>query len=200
MGKYFKTGVISILLFGVSMFACYYFLLEQVMNALMGVMVAAVAFGIGIGVASYYGDKQLRERGYDVSSTNLNQQLNVKVTASPEQVFERCKRLELFKRIDVHDHDARHAKIVARTALTWKSFGETVQIIIRKINETQTRVCILSRPALKTTLLDFGKNLENVVTIKETLMNCFGDAKSSPCASNQTGTTAREASLAISQT
>ena len=197
MGKYFKTGVISALLVGVSLFACYYLLLEQAMNTLMGVMVAAVVFGISIGVASYYGDMQLRQRGYDVSSTSPNQQLSVKVTATPEQVFERCKELAFFRRIDIHAHDARHGKIVAMTGPTWKSAGETVQIIIRKINENQTRVCILSSPALKTTLLDFGKNLENVVAVKEALMNRFGDARPPPCPSNRTSKTAAEASFAI---
>jgi len=58
-------------------------------------------------------------------------------------------------------------KVVAKTGMTWKSFGETIQFDVRKIDNEKTQVQISSKPALPTTLVDYGRNLENVEKITE---------------------------------
>lgn len=63
------------------------------------------------------------------------------------------------------------AKVVAKTKMNWKSFGETVQFDILKVNSDKTEVKISSRPKLPMTLVDYGRNLENVKKITDFLMN-----------------------------
>lgn len=60
-------------------------------------------------------------------------------------------------------------KVVSKIGMTWKSFGETVQFDIHKIDDKKTQVQVLSKPALPITLVDYGKNLENVEKITEFL-------------------------------
>lgn len=61
------------------------------------------------------------------------------------------------------------AKVVAKTKMTWKSFGESIQFDIHKINSDKTEVKISSKPTLGTTLVDYGRNLENIEKISDFL-------------------------------
>ena len=46
--------------------------------------------------------------------------------------------------------------------MTWLSWGEEISIILQTKGESDFNYKISSRPKLKMTLVDFGKNLENV--------------------------------------
>ena len=52
---------------------------------------------------------------------------------------------------------------------TWKSWGEIVEVRINELSQNEYIYKIASRPKLKTTLVDYGKNLENIQTIQKIL-------------------------------
>jgi hypothetical protein len=52
--------------------------------------------------------------------------------------------------------------IILKTGMTWLSWGEEISIILQTKGESDFNYKISSRPKLKMTLVDFGKNLENV--------------------------------------
>jgi hypothetical protein len=53
-----------------------------------------------------------------------------------------------------------------RTGMSWKSWGEVVRVEIRPSGHGAVRVQVASRPALGTTLVDYGKALTNVNSVR----------------------------------
>jgi hypothetical protein len=58
--------------------------------------------------------------------------------------------------------DKSKGRIEATTGLTWKSYGSVVSYEIKPIGERLTEIEVTSRPKVRTTLVDYGENLENV--------------------------------------
>lgn len=54
---------------------------------------------------------------------------------------------------------------MARTSVNWKTWGDTISFEITGIDDESTAVKISSRPTSRTTIVGYGKNLENVKTI-----------------------------------
>lgn len=61
--------------------------------------------------------------------------------------------------------------IVLKTGMTWKSWGEEIRIILQTKVGSDFDYQISSRPKLTTTLIDYGKNLENVNRIENIIKN-----------------------------
>jgi len=55
--------------------------------------------------------------------------------------------------------------INARTGLNWETYGEKITLSLERIDAETTLLHIDSRPRLRTTLIDYGRNLHNVNTI-----------------------------------
>ncbi len=53
-------------------------------------------------------------------------------------------------------------RVTAVTHRTWKSWGETLVAEVAELSGGSSHVRIESRPLVATTLLDYGKNRENV--------------------------------------
>lgn len=56
-----------------------------------------------------------------------------------------------------------------RSGVTWKSWGERVVVAITPIGENQYEYVVSSSPRIPTTIIDYGKNLENVNRIERLL-------------------------------
>ena len=61
--------------------------------------------------------------------------------------------------------------ILIKTKMTWKSFGEEIKIISKSDENSDFEYQVSSCPKLKTTLLDYGKNLENITRIINAIKN-----------------------------
>ncbi len=55
--------------------------------------------------------------------------------------------------------------LLARTGVTWQSFGETIECSFEPAGPNRQIVSVESRPVIKTTLVDYGRNLENIEAI-----------------------------------
>jgi hypothetical protein len=53
--------------------------------------------------------------------------------------------------------------------MTWKTFGDVISFEVRKIDNDRTQIKVSSRPAVRRTLVDYGKNLENMEKISSFL-------------------------------
>ena len=49
--------------------------------------------------------------------------------------------------------------------MTWRTWGDVISFEVHRANDDGTRIKVSSRPALGSTLVDFGKNLQNVEQI-----------------------------------
>ncbi len=101
------------------------------------------------------------------NSTGVHHIRQFELTEKYSKVFEICiQSLEEIKKSKVITEDRRKGLIEAKTGITWKTFGDKIQFVLTKINEDCTKVEVSSRPAVRATLVDYGKNLENIQIIE----------------------------------
>ncbi len=90
----------------------------------------------------------------------------VELRLSYDEAFDLCvSSLAAVRKCRILREDRSLGKIDARAGMTWKTWGDVVSLEVRRTSGDLTRVEISSRPALRTTLVDCGKNLENVESI-----------------------------------
>lgn len=91
---------------------------------------------------------------------------NVDVQLPYDKVYDLCiKSLGLIKKCTPQNENPLEGRIVAKTGINWKTWGDTITFDVKRISNNQTRVKVSSRPTAKTTIVDYGKNLDNVKKI-----------------------------------
>ncbi|MDO8526649.1 MAG: hypothetical protein Q7T03_03060 [Deltaproteobacteria bacterium] len=102
------------------------------------------------------------------TANNVYQQREVILTVSYEEALEKCM-LSLGSVSGCSIFKKYNDVIIAKTQVTWKSFGEIITLSLKKIDDAKTGVLIESKPRLITTLIDYGKNFDNVKQITNVL-------------------------------
>ena len=88
------------------------------------------------------------------------------VNGSKEKLFQLAlSSLANLDKLEIKGQDPEQGIVEAETGQTWKSWGEQVRIRFESVSPDQTRIEVASRSAVSTTLIDFGKNRENVQRI-----------------------------------
>ncbi len=99
-------------------------------------------------------------------SMGTYQERNIKLQLPYDRTFDLCiKSLSLISRCKVREEDRSQGKIIAISSINWKTWGDTISFDITRISNKDTAVKVSSRPTSWSTLVDYGKNLENVKTI-----------------------------------
>ncbi|MDF2614900.1 MAG: hypothetical protein K0S71_2686 [Clostridia bacterium] len=60
-------------------------------------------------------------------------------------------------------------KVELKTSATMRSFGEIITVTFRGKYNNLTEIEVVSRPKLLTTIVDYGKNLQNILTVEQML-------------------------------
>jgi hypothetical protein len=98
------------------------------------------------------------EENYDI-----HQQKVITVYISYDDAFDLCKEsLRVIGKSKLKEEDRSAGKIETQTGFTLLSFGEIITYKISKLSEQLTRIEVSSGPIVRTTLIDFGRNLRNV--------------------------------------
>ncbi len=83
-----------------------------------------------------------------------------------DQAFDLClSSVRAVRKGKIRGKDRPLGRIDLKAGMTWKTWGEVISFDLRRMDENRTRVEVSSGPALRTTLVDYGKNLENVERI-----------------------------------
>ena len=133
---------------------------------------AIAGFMFGLFLSSLcIGTHYLATRNSKYSKLNDNKVHQIRELELPcryTDSFELClNSLNLFNNIQILSKKVDSGYIQAKTQAGWKSFGEYIEFNIDKINESSTKIKIQSKPIVSTTLVDYGKNLENVESLLE---------------------------------
>lgn len=95
---------------------------------------------------------------------------NVELRLPYDDVFNICiESLSSIKKFKIQKEDRSQGKIVARTSVSWKTWGDVISFDVCRIDNNRTQVIVSSKPVVRITLVDYGKNLENVERIVEFL-------------------------------
>lgn len=87
------------------------------------------------------------------------QQRSVVSSITKQDLVNRIQSDPAMKKMEFHDLD-NEIKLIS--LITWKSFGEVIKIKCRHLQDGLNEFEIISRPRIKFTMLDSGKNLSNV--------------------------------------
>ncbi len=100
------------------------------------------------------------------SETGVHHFRSIQFQAPYDQVFDLCvESLRLIKNCKIKEDNRLTGKIIARAGLNWKTWSDTITFLINREHDGCTHIELSSRPTARTTIVDFGKNLENVETI-----------------------------------
>lgn len=77
--------------------------------------------------------------------------------------------LHKISRSKIQEKNISLGKVVAKTGLSWKTWGDRIVFDVKAINDDRVEVTVSSKPILFTTLVDYGKNAENINRICEFL-------------------------------
>ena len=138
-------------------------------SSLVGGLIGAIIFGglmsLVLGFLHRWSVKQIASDKSE-AAMGIYQVRNIELWLPYNRAFTLCIRsLDSIKKCKIHREDRSLGKIAAKTGMTWKTFGDVISFEVFSIDDDRTHIKILSRPLVRTTLVDYGKNLENVETI-----------------------------------
>jgi hypothetical protein len=143
----------------------FYSLLYGFPKGLITGLFAGIFFGSSMSLIHRWSVKQMFS-GKSKEAMNVCHVRNIDLQVSYDKAFDLCiGALNLIKRCKIRNEDRSQGKIDAKVGMTWKTWGDVISFDVRKIDNDRTQIEVSSRPAVRTTLIDCGKNLENVKKI-----------------------------------
>jgi len=124
---------------------------------------------LGLGALHQFSTKQLKT-DYGETLLGVHQVQVLIVKQAFNEAFETCVSSALvLRKCRITQQDKELGVIQARTGTTWKSWGEKIMLTVSSADVDTCKVTISSKPALGTTLVDYGKNVENLRSIVDAL-------------------------------
>ena len=151
----------------------FYALMTNSLKGLLLGLYAGTAFGLFMSlilVTLHYlfSAKYRTIKGIDIGS--VVQQKFMELDLSFDQAYDRClQSINAIRKCKIESEDRSDGLINAKTSSSLKCFGENIEYRIWNSKNGITRVKIMSRPRLKTTLVDYSKNLDNIEKISSFL-------------------------------
>ncbi len=148
------------------------FLIGSPMGLIAGLIVALFAGGVSSIVVGYLHNRSVRRMPYGEpeGAMEVHHVRHVELRLPYDQAFDLCiSSLNAVNKGRIRREDRPLGRIEAKGGMTWKSWGEVISFDLRRVDANRTRVEVSSKPVLRTTLVDLGKNLENVEKVVGTL-------------------------------
>ena len=174
MNKHLRTFMRTGVSFGAAMSVYFYLQRRQLIAAAIGVL-TGVPFGAWMAYLQWRGEKRLLARGFEVADMSPIQERQIMYPAGMNAALEAARSaLGAVRKMRDITVDAEKGKIVARTGMSWQSFGENICV---RVNACPAGciVDIRSEPRLSSTQGDSGKGVENVEAFSQALRNYAED-------------------------
>jgi hypothetical protein len=125
---------------------------------------------MAITLVSFHKNRLIKNGIQELTDKNLgvNQTKSLKSELSKIELIEKLKLDPIIGKMKMNETENG---IVLKTGMSWKSWGEEIKIILKSIKDKEFEYEISSNPRLKTTLVDYGKNLQNVNKIENVIKN-----------------------------
>lgn len=142
-------------------------------------------FSLTLGLLHTWSVKRM-SYGISEEAMGVHHVRNVELRLPYDKAYDLCiESISLIKKCRIKNEDRSQGKIEAKAGMTWKTWGDVISFDVRKIDIDKIQVEASSRPAVRMTLVDYGKNLDNVETLIEYLktqrrrhcMNCRYDLR-----------------------
>ena len=112
----------------------------------------------------------LREAGLNKTGISVINSIEFEATGNKEEVFALClESIRSVKKSEIGLLNKDKGIITVNVGVSWRTWGDSIQFDIKEISDQKCNVIITSRPAMGTALIDFGKNLENIIKLTNDL-------------------------------
>ena len=118
----------------------------------------------------YYTKKSLKKKGikeFTSEALNVKQFRVITSTISKQVLLNRLGNDPIYGKMYIIE---KENGFVIKTKLSWHSWGETINIIINDMNTETQSFHISSQPIIPTTLIDYGKNKDNIDGIEKIIL------------------------------
>lgn len=135
-------------------------------------MLASLFFGIFMSLilVSFHWYKLKKDGVENITDDNVgvNQTRIIETKLNKNELIHKLKSDPIIGKIKMTEIENG---VLFKTGMTMKSWGEEIKIILISNNESNFEYQITSNPKLKTTIVDYGKNLENINKIESIIKN-----------------------------
>ena len=165
MSKYLKILIATGPPFGVFTAVFYIFGFgADITTAIASGVIAGIAFGV-FGIGAFAAIGYLSGEGLAYGKTNWSQILELGIDFEEAKTLCRHSLGALNRPYKIDSHMGNQTQIVARTGLTWRSFGEIISFKVSSLTNSSVHIEICSKPKLARTTLDWGANRRNIDAI-----------------------------------
>jgi len=136
-------------------------------GALSGLVFGTITSFILIALHTLLSKKVVTER--PARDLKILQSRRIELPLAYKQTYNLClQSIKTISRCRIISHNINTGEIKARAGLNWKTWGDNINFRLTKERDF-TVVEVSSRPSAGSTLVDFGKNLDNVERITKFL-------------------------------
>ncbi len=157
--------------FAVMFFAVFYYLFDIEVGfmaasvGIMGGICAGVLFSLILVTTHKISVQRFVDAGYE-NTESVRQRTSIDLAVPYDQAFRLCVTALEGLGLGRIQEDLPGGVIKVKTRLSWKSFGEIVEMQITSLGDRETRVHVRSDPRVPSTSLDYGKNVDNVIRVE----------------------------------
>lgn len=133
-------------------------------------LIGGIAFGGVMALVMTIMDRYFRKNKSLEKNSTVKQQSTIEMPFSYEKTYQLCKESVMYlHKAKVKEENLEEGFILVRTGINIRTWGEVIKMTVSSIENERTLVTIVSKPFVITTMVDYGKNLENVKIISEYL-------------------------------
>lgn len=145
------------------------FFMNDNISLLKMLLVSAIIFGllttVILSIIQWINQRRL---GLKKGKLKVNNTVRFEIEASKQEVFEICeKSLVNIKKCIIEENNLVGGTLTAKTGVNWQTWGDYIFFQLEFIDDNKWMVNVSSRPIVKTTVIDYGKNKDNIRRIIE---------------------------------
>ncbi|WP_054027694.1 hypothetical protein [Bacillus sp. FJAT-28004] len=135
------------------------------------VIKASILYGVLCGIlftfiVLFYQWYYLRNMGLNKNGISVVNSIEFEAEGDKEEIFTIClESINCLKKCQIGQLNKGKGIFSVNIGINWRTWGDIIHFDIKGINENKCIVEVTSRPKMETTLIDFGKNLENIIKI-----------------------------------
>lgn len=146
--------------------------LSVLFGCFMGVLLHDVIHGVIQGISfgliltvilSIYQRINIKKLGLPKGEAKVDTSVELEIEGTKREIFEICEySVKNIVNCKIKESNFQEGIIKVRAGMTWLTWGDVMLFKLEQVQDNKFRILVRSRPLIKTTIIDFGKNQDNI--------------------------------------
>lgn len=156
-----------------------FFLGDEPDSVLKYGVISGIIFGLLMTVILFIIQrKSLKKLGQRNGNVKVICTAVIEIKGTRHEIFEICKSsLSKIAKCKLEESDFQAGVLKAKAGMTWHTWGDLILFKLEEAQENCYKVLVTSRPIVRSTVIDYGKNMDNINRIIELFKDMKGDIK-----------------------